>query len=801
MTSEAEDLHDGFGEVPEELPLLPIRDLVVFPYMVVPLFVSREISMSAVDRAVAGDRLLFLCAQRAAGADVPGPSDLYKVGTIGKILRLKKMPDGQIKVLVQGLRRARYEQILSAAPAIQVRMIPIEEEVVARGDAEVEGRMRLVKESLSKLTTAGKALPQDVMDVLLGLEDPGALADLVAANLGLKVPDAQIVLESSSVLERLQKVIDILHKEVEVVALQHKIQNQAKEEMSRTQREYFLREQLKQIRQELGEFDNKQEEIDELRKRIVDAALSDEASREALKQLQRLEQMNGESAEASIVRTYLDWLADLPWSKESADKVDLKNAKQILDEDHYGLEPIKERILEYLGVIKLKKDHQGPVLCFVGPPGVGKTSLGRSIARALGREFVRASLGGVRDESEIRGHRRTYVGAMPGRIISGLKQAGTKNPVFVLDELDKMGSDTRGDPAAALLEVLDPEQNASFRDHYLNLHFDLSRVLWVATANLVDTIPAALRDRMELIHVPGYYLDEKVEIARRYLIPRQRTACGLGPEDLAFTHAALERIVEQYTFEAGVRELDRQIAAIARKVARRFAEGNTKPVRVSDKQLEKYLGPRRRQQDRLDDGDGIGVATGLAWTEAGGAILQVEATSMPGARAQLTLTGQLGKIMKESAQAALSCARSKSESFGIAESRFSENEFHVHVPQGAIPKDGPSAGITMAAAIVSLLTGCPVRRDVAMTGEITLRGRVLAVGGVREKILAAARAGITEVVLPAANEPDLVELPQPVRGKIRIHLARKIEDVLEVALVGFGRGRSRTTVPPIEALA
>ncbi len=791
---------DALGPVPRELPLMPVRDLVVFPYMVVPLFVSRAVSLRAVEGAVGPEKLVFLCAQTAAGADMPGPNDLYRVGCVGKILRAREMPDGQWKVLVQGLRRARAEELTFDDALIRARVVALDDPPLAPGDPEIESRVRALRDGLGRLTEAGKALPPDVMAVLLELQEPGALADLVAANLGLKVPDAQLVLEASAIGARLAEVTRALDKEVEVVALKQRIQTQAKEEMSRTQREYFLREQLKQIRQELGEYGDRNSDLDELRRRLDAARLPEEAAREAIRQVARLEQMNAESSEAALVRTHLDWMADLPWAREVSTDLDLVRAQRILDEDHHGLEKLKTRILEYLGVLKLKKDSRGPVLCFVGPPGVGKTSLGRSIARALGRPFVRISLGGVRDEAEIRGHRRTYVGAMPGRIISALKQADAKNPVILLDELDKLGgSEGRGDPAAALLEVLDPEQNKSFRDHYLNVAFDLSKVLWVATANLMDTVPAALRDRMEVTPVPGYHQGEKLEILRRFLIPRQVDACGLAPADLTFTAKALDVLVEQYTLEAGVRELDRQLAAIARKVARRFAEGDDRPVRITDKRLAELLGPPR-PLERMEETDTVGVATGLAWTEAGGAILHVEATAMSG-RPQLTLTGQLGKVMKESAQAALSLARSKSRAYGISDELFNDHEIHVHVPQGAIPKDGPSAGVTIAAALVSLLTGCAIRRDVAMTGEVTLRGRVLPVGGVREKILAAARSGITTVVLPASNEPDLAELPAEVRKKITIRLARNIEDVLEAALIGFAPRLEVAAAPPPDAQA
>lgn len=775
---------DDFGELPEKLPLLPIRDLVVFPFMVVPLFVSRDVSIGAVEDALAADRLLFLSAQKSSGLDEPTKEDVFEVGTVGKILRMRKLPDGQIKLLVQGLRRARVVAWTQERPTMAVRAVALDDTKPDDQSNEIEGLIRAVRDSLKGLGEVGKGLPKDVMTVLLGLTEPGALADLVASNLGLKVEDAQAVLAEGAPIARLKRVNEALAKEVEVVTWQQKIQSQAKEEMSRAQREYFLREQLKQIKNELGELDTKTEEIDALRSRLDEACLPPEAEDQAKKQLRRLDSMTVDSAESAVVRTYLDWIADLPWSVTTSSTIHLDEAKAILDEDHYGLEEVKDRILEYLGVIKLKGDHKGPILCFVGPPGVGKTSLGRSIARALGRQFVRVSLGGVHDESEIRGHRRTYVGAMPGRIVAGLKQAGSNNPVFMLDELDKVGKDVRGDPAAALLEVLDPEQNDAFRDHYLDLPFDLSRVLWVGTANVVDTIPAALRDRMELIQLAGYDAEEKKEIALRYLIPKQIEGSGLDADRVKISAPALEAIIERYTREAGLRSLERQLAKIARKVARTYAEGRERNTRVTVKDLEKYLGPRRHDPDRPDELDRIGLATGLAWTEAGGSILHVEATLMRG-KPGLTLTGQLGSVMKESAQAALSCARSRLKSYGIEENVLADHEIHVHVPHGAIPKDGPSAGVTLATAVVSLLTDRPIRRDVAMTGEITLRGRVLAVGGLKQKLLAAARAGIREVIVPAANAPDLVEIPPRLEQRLVIHQVKELDEVLERALVGF----------------
>lgn len=776
---------DDFGEMPDSLPVLPIRDLVVFPFMVVPLFVNRTLSREAVELAQANGGLIFLCTQKDAADDHPGRRDIFDVGTVGKLLRVRTLPDGKVKILVQGLRRARIKRLLKETPCLVVRPEDVEEKLRSSSAThQIEGVMRAVKDGLRRLEEVGKGLPQDVMTVLLGLDEPGTLADLVASNLGLEVQDAQAVLAGTSALARLRQVNDILAREIEVVSWQKKIQSQAKEEMSRTQREYYLRAQLKQIRHELGDIDDKQEEIEELRSRLAAVGLPPEAEKEVKKQLRRLEGMNSESAESGVVRTYLDWLAELPWATQSEDHIELNEAKQTLDVDHYGLDHVKDRILEYLGVLKLKGDHNGPILCFVGPPGVGKTSLGRSIARSLGRDFVRLSLGGVHDESEIRGHRRTYVGAMPGRIIAGLKQAASKNPVFMLDELDKLGRDARGDPAAALLEVLDPEQNATFRDHYLNLPFDLSKVLWVATANVVDTIPAALRDRMELIQLPGYDRSEKVQIAKRYLIPKQRSACGLAEDKLSFASGTIESVIDRYTREAGLRGLEKKLAAVSRKVARQFAEGRTRAVKVRPADLERYLGARSHDPDRPDEVDRVGLATGLAWTEAGGTILHVEAALLPG-RPGLTLTGQLGAVMKESAQTALSCARSRSEEFGFEPDRLKEHEIHVHVPHGAIPKDGPSAGVTMGLAMISLLTGLALRRDVAMTGEITLRGRVLAVGGLREKLLAAARAGIRTVIVPAANAPDLAEIPAALLEQLVVHQVRELDEVLPLALVGY----------------
>jgi len=671
----------------------------------------------------------------------PTPQDLYQVGTVGMIMRMLKLPDGRVKILVQGLSKARVKEFLQQEPFYRVAIEKIPEQPPGELTIEVEALIRAVREQLDRAVNLGKTIIPDIMVVIENLEDPGRLADLVASNLGLKTEQAQEVLEILDPVERLKKVSEVLSREVELLAVQQKIQTEAKGEIDRTQREYFLREQLKAIQKELGEIDERAEEAREFRKKIEAAKMPPKVRTEAEKQLRRLQKMHPDSAEAATVRTYLEWLVELPWSKATKDRLDIKAAKKVLDEDHYDLEKVKERILEFLSVRKLKATTKGPILCFIGPPGVGKTSLGRSIARALGREFVRMSLGGMRDEAEIRGHRRTYVGALPGRIIQGLKQAGTNNPVFMLDEIDKIGMDFRGDPSSALLEVLDPEQNNAFVDHYLGVPFDLSRVLFITTGNMVDTIPTPLRDRMEIIHLSGYTEQEKLGIARRYLLPKQLEAHGLKPDNLRVSDNALRQIITHYTREAGVRNLERELAHLCRKVAREIAEGRRKRFFITPRNLQKYLGVPKYLPEEEMEREQPGVATGLAWTESGGEIIYVEATAMKG-RGSLTLTGQLGDVMKESAQAALSYVRSRARELGIKEDIFGKIDIHIHVPAGAIPKDGPSAGITMATAIASVLTARPVRKDVAMTGEVTLRGRVLPVGGLKEKALAAKRMGI-----------------------------------------------------------
>ena len=768
-------------EIPDQLPLLPVRDIVVFPYMVLPLFVGREMSIKAIEAALAGNRMIFLATQKALDVENPTPDDIHTIGTVGIIMRMLKLPDERIKILVQGLSKAKVSGYIQTEPYYSVRIDKIEESKPVSSALESEAVMRTVKEQIERIVSLGKVLIPDVMVVIENLEDPGRLADMIASNLGLKVEVTQAVLEITDPLKRLRQISEILAKEIDVLSMQQKIQAQAKGEMDKTQREYFLREQLKAIQKELGELDERAEEVAEFRKRVKDSKMPEKVLKEAEKQLKRLEKMHPDTAESATVRTYLEWMVELPWSKKSKDNLDLKAAAKVLNEDHYDLEKVKERILEYLAVRKLKEKMKGPILCFVGPPGVGKTSLGKSIARALGREFVRISLGGVRDEAEIRGHRRTYVGALPGRMIQGMKQAGTNNPVFMLDEIDKVGMDFRGDPSAALLEVLDPEQNSTFTDHYLGVPFDLSEVMFITTANLIDPILPALRDRMEVIEIPGYTEEEKLGIAQRYLIPRQLSEHGITEKHVRIAEPAIRQMITNYTREAGVRNLEREIANVMRKVAKKVAEGKGLGFPVNPANIHKYLGvPKYLPESELEK-DEIGVATGLAWTEAGGDVLYIEATVMKG-KGQLTLTGHLGDVMKESAQAALSYVRSREKTLGINPDMFSKTDLHIHVPAGAIPKDGPSAGITMATAIASAMAQIPARRDLAMTGEITLRGRVLPIGGLKEKILAAKRAQLNTVILPKRNKKDLDEIPKHILKGIQLVFADTMDDVMRVAL-------------------
>ncbi len=768
-------------DIPEKLPLLPVRDIVVFPHMVLPLFVGRELSIKAIEEALAGNRMVFLAAQKSSELESPEPEDIYSIGSVGTIMRMLKLPDGRVKILVQGITKARITAFQQTTPYYEVRIEKLIDAVPAESALEVEAAVRTVKELMGKVVAFGKFTVPDIISVIENLDDPGRLADMIASNLGLKVETAQEVLELLDPLKRLRKINDLLAKEVDVLTMQQKIQAEAKGEMDKTQREYFLREQLKAIQKELGESDERAEEVQEFRNKIDDAKMPEKVAKEADRQLKRLEKMHPDSAEASTVRTYLEWLVELPWNVATQDNLDLIAAKKVLDEDHYDLERVKDRILEYLAVRKMNEKMKGPILCFLGPPGVGKTSLGKSIARALGREFVRVSLGGIRDEAEIRGHRRTYVGSLPGRIIQGIKQAGTNNPVFMMDEIDKVGMDFRGDPSAALLEVLDPEQNHSFSDHYLGVPFDLSNVMFIMTANQIDPIPAPLRDRMEIIDISGYTTEEKVGIARNYLIPRQLSEHGVKPAGkVVFTDAALDLIIMQYTREAGVRNLEREIANVLRKIARKLAEGKEKRFKITPSNVDQYLGIPKFLPEAEQEKDEVGVATGLAWTPTGGDIIRIEATLMKG-KGALTLTGHLGDVMKESAHAALSYIRSKEKELGIKTDLFAKSDIHIHVPAGAIPKDGPSAGITMATALASLLTGKAVRRDVAMTGEVTLRGRVLPIGGLKEKILAAKRAGMNTVVLPKRNEKDLEEVPRHVQRGLDLVFADHMDTVLAAA--------------------
>ena len=767
-------------EIPKKLPLLPIRDIVVFPYMVLPLFVGREMSIKAIEVALEGNRMIFLTSQKDINVENPSPSDLYSVGTVGVIMRMLKLPDGRIKILVQGVTRAKTMKFLQKEPYYQVE-IKTFTDVPAQANLENEALMRNVKEQIEKLVSFGKVILPDIMVVIENVDDPGKLADLAVANMGLKVEQAQEILEITDPVQRIKRINEALGKEIELLSMQQKIQADVRGEIDKTQREYFLREQLKAIQRELGETDDRSEDMRELREKIKEAKLPDKAGKEAEKQLRRLERMHPDAAEASMTRTYIEWLADLPWSKATKDNLDLKAAHKVLEEDHYDLEKVKERILEYLSVRKLKEKMKGPILCFVGPPGVGKTSLGKSIARALGREFVRISLGGVRDEAEIRGHRRTYVGALPGRIIQGIKTAGNNNPVFMLDEIDKIGADFRGDPSAALLEVLDPEQNNSFSDHYIGMPFDLSRVMFITTANMTDPIPGPLKDRMEIIRLTGYTEQEKLGIAKSYLVPRQLTEHGITEKNIAIPDKTILQVIMQYTREAGVRNLEREIAHLCRKVARKIAEGETGLFTITPANLHTYLGVPKFLPEVEREKDEIGVVTGLAVTETGGDILYIEATTMRG-KGTPTLTGHLGDVMKESAHAALTYVRSRAKVLGIKDDVFGKTDVHVHVPAGAIPKDGPSAGVTMTTALASVFSNVPVRKDVAMTGEVTLRGRVLPIGGLKEKTLAAKRAGIMTMIIPKENEKDLDDIPKNLRKDMKFILAETMDDVISTAL-------------------
>ncbi|GAB6161990.1 endopeptidase La [Desulfothermus naphthae] len=768
-------------EIPTKLPLLALRDIVVFNYMIIPLFIGREKSIKAIEAAInENQRYIFIATQKDEKVDDPKIKDVYQVGTLSIIMRMLKMPDGKLRILVQGLTRARIKRAIQEEPFNMVEVEIIREQPVTDYSAQVEAQMRTAREQSEKIISLRGMDPTEMMAILNSIDDPGRLADLIASNLRMPTDVAQSILECMDPVKRLELVNKQLMKEVEVAVLQNKIQAMAKEGMDKAQREFFLREQLKAIKSELGEDDSEEQEFEELRQAIEKSGMPKNVKKEALKQLNRLENMHPDSSEATVIRTYLDWLIELPWKKVSKDELDIKKAKRILDEDHYDLKQVKERILEYLSVRKLNPKMKGPILCFVGPPGVGKTSLGKSIARSLKRKFVRMSLGGMRDEAEIRGHRRTYIGAMPGRIIQGIKEAGTKNPVFMLDEIDKVGTDFRGDPSSALLEVLDPEQNHSFTDHYLNVPFDLSKVMFICTANMLDTIPPALLDRMEVIRIPGYTEQEKIRIAKQYLIPRQLKEHGLKENTISFNEDALKVIIKNYTREAGLRNLERQIATICRKVARKIAEGTKKKkFLLLPTNVHKYLGAPKFLEEEREKELPAGVALGLAWTPSGGEILHIEVLTMPG-KGKLILTGQLGDVMKESAQAAVSYARSRASHLNLSEDFAEKKDIHIHVPAGAIPKDGPSAGITLVMALLSALTNIPLSNEIAMTGEITLRGRILPVGGIKEKILAAVAAGIKKVILPKQNIKDLEEIPKELTKKIEIIPVEHIDEVWEI---------------------
>jgi len=771
-------------QIPSELPVLPLRDIVIYPFMIVPLFVSRDRSIKAVEEALRDNRMILLVSQKDVNKEEPAQEDLYTVGTVAIIMRMLKLPDGRIRILIQGLSRCKVESVTAGGEYIKANITPISEPLAPDNSLEVEALVRNVRGSMERAASLGKNISPEVLAIIANLDDAGRLADLSASNLELKVEDGQTVLDIYDPVPRLRRVNDLLNKEIDVLTVQQEINTQARADIDRSQREYFLRQQLKAIQTELGEGNELYEEIEQYRNKILKAKMPENAEEEALRQLKKLERMHPDAAETATLRNWLDIMTDLPWSNPSKDNLNLKKAEKILDEDHYGLERVKERMVEALAVRKLKEKPKGSILCLVGPPGVGKTSLGRSVARALNRKFVRLSLGGLHDEAEIRGHRRTYVGAMPGRIIQAIQQAGTNNPLIMLDEIDKVGADFRGDPSSALLEVLDPEQNSAFRDNYLGVTFDLSNVMFMTTANVLDTIQHALRDRMEVISLAGYTEEEKFEIARRHLIPKQVEENGLGKDDVRIDRRALAKIVSEYTQEAGLRQLEREIGKVCRKVARRKAEldDKFKPIKVTSENLKDFLRTPRIFNEGALKKSQIGIVTGLAWTAVGGDILFIEALKTKG-RGKLLLTGQIGEVMQESAQAAFSYAKARANELGIDETLFENYDIHIHLPEGAIPKDGPSAGITMATAMVSVLSQRPVRKEVAMTGEITLRGNVLPIGGVKEKLLAARRAKLRKVILPEPNRRDLDDLPQEVKDDLEFVFVDNVLQVFEEALM------------------
>ncbi len=777
------EITEPMMQIPSVLPALPLRDIVIYPFMIVPLFVSRDKSIKAVEEALKDNRMIVLVSQKDVNKEDPTRDDLFTTGTVAIIMRMLKLPDGRIRILIQGLSRTAIDAIDPSGDYVKAEITPVSEPLAPENSLEVEALVRNVRGSMERAASMGKNISPEVLAIIANLDDAGRLADLSASNLELKVEDAQSVLDITDPVKRLRRVNDLLSKEIEVLTVQQEINTQARADIDRSQREYFLRQQLKAIQAELGEGNELYEEIEQYRDKILKAKMPENAEEEALRQLKKLERMHPDTAETATLRNWLDIMTELPWSKQSKDNLNLKKAERILDEDHFGLERVKERMVEALAVRKLMEKPKGSILCLVGPPGVGKTSLGRSIARALNRKFVRLSLGGLHDEAEIRGHRRTYVGAMPGRIIQGIQQAGTNNPLIMLDEIDKVGADFRGDPSSALLEVLDPEQNSTFRDNYLNVTFDLSNVMFMTTANMLDTIQPALRDRMEIIQLSGYTEEEKLEIAKRHLVPKQVLENGLEKGDVKFERNALKLIVSEYTREAGLRQLEREIGKIARKVARKKAEleDDFSPVVVAAENVSEYLRvPKVFNETALKD-DQIGTVTGLAWTAVGGDILFIEALKTKG-KGKLQLTGQLGEVMQESAQAAFSYAKARYADLGIDENVLDNFDIHIHIPEGAIPKDGPSAGITMATALVSVLAQRAVRKDVAMTGEITLRGNVLPIGGIKEKLLAAKRAKIKTIILPALNRRDIDDLSTEVTRGMKFRFVEHISEVLEAAL-------------------
>ncbi len=764
----------------KSLPLLPLRGILVFPYMVIHLDVGREKSVQAIEEAMVQDRMIFLATQKEAQTDEPTVDDIFQVGTVAEVKQLLKLPGGTIRVLVEGIARAKINKYKHLEPYFRVEIEQYSEDF--EKNAEIEALMRSLVYQFEQYVKLSKRIPPETVVTVVNLEEPGRLADIIASHLALRIEDKQKVLEAVTIVERLEKLCAIVASELEIVELERKINIRVRKQMEKTQKEYYLREQMKAIQKELGEKDERVAECEELRDKIAKAKLPKEAEEKALKEVERLEKMPPMAAEAAVVRNYLDWMLSLPWSKSTRDRIDIKASEEVLEADHYGLKDPKERIIEYLAIRKLAKKMKSPILCLVGPPGVGKTSLGRSIARALDRKFIRISLGGVRDEAEIRGHRRTYVGAMPGRVIQGMRTAGSRNPVFLLDEIDKMASDFRGDPASALLEVLDPEQNSTFSDHYIETPFDLSNVMFITTANNMWSIPRPLLDRMEVIQISGYTEEEKLQIAKRHLMPKQIKDHGLTSDMISVSDNTILKVIREYTRESGVRNLERKIAAICRKTAKRIVAGEAAKVKVTSQNLEKFLGIPRYRYGVAEQNDEVGTVTGLAWTEVGGDTLVIEVTTYKGS-GRMTLTGKLGEVMKESAQAGYSYVRSRAQDLGIDQELFEKCDMHIHIPEGAIPKDGPSAGITMATAMASVLTGRKVRHDVAMTGEITLRGRVLPVGGIKEKVMAAHRAGSKVIILPRDNKKDLEDIPVNIKKQLEFKLVEHLDQVLETALL------------------